>query len=214
MKLKLTLVATLSIGSIFAQAPEYGPAKGTLVIQGGGSDAGTGIVETFINQAGGLGREDQSSFPPPAATGRRTEAFGSTKRSRCLPPGRSAALTNVCMLHTHDPKVADTEEFAKILRDAKRCLVRRWAAVEYCRLLCQHTDASGISQGSGARRRHRRQFGGRHDPGRLSGTRSDRRFGHCHDAGSRSTNTASPSFARLRSTSTSILATAGTTSFR
>ena len=37
------------------EAPEYGPAKGTLVIQGGGSDAGTGIFETFINKAGGLG---------------------------------------------------------------------------------------------------------------------------------------------------------------
>ena len=28
-------------------------------------------------------------------------------------------MMNVHMLHTHDPKVADTEEFAKILRDAK-----------------------------------------------------------------------------------------------
>jgi len=54
MKLKLALVATLLAGSILAQEPEYGPAKGTLVIQGGGSDAGTGIFETFINKAGGL----------------------------------------------------------------------------------------------------------------------------------------------------------------
>jgi cyanophycinase len=33
---------------------EYGPARGTLVIQGGGSSHGTGIQETFINRAGGL----------------------------------------------------------------------------------------------------------------------------------------------------------------
>ena len=49
MKLKLAVMAILLAGSIFAQEPEYGPAKGTLVIQGGGSDVGTGIFETFIN---------------------------------------------------------------------------------------------------------------------------------------------------------------------
>jgi len=54
-KLSLILVACLSAGSALAQETEYGPAKGTLVIQGGGSDAGTGIFETFINKAGGLG---------------------------------------------------------------------------------------------------------------------------------------------------------------
>jgi hypothetical protein len=51
----LGLAATLVLGGVCAQAPEYGPAKGTLVIQGGGSADGTGIVETFINKAGGLG---------------------------------------------------------------------------------------------------------------------------------------------------------------
>src|SRR5260370_42164840 len=55
MKLTLSLAAILSAGSIFAQTPEYGPAKGTLVIQGGGSAEGTGSVETFINNAGGRG---------------------------------------------------------------------------------------------------------------------------------------------------------------
>ena len=44
MKLRLSLAATLILGSLFAQAPEYGPAKGTLVIQGGGSAAGTGTT--------------------------------------------------------------------------------------------------------------------------------------------------------------------------
>ena len=34
-------------------APEYGPAKGTLVIIGGGQTEGTGIVEKFIQLAGG-----------------------------------------------------------------------------------------------------------------------------------------------------------------
>src|SRR5262245_65189129 len=36
-----------------AEAPEYGPAKGTLVIVGGGGTDGTGIMEKFIQLAGG-----------------------------------------------------------------------------------------------------------------------------------------------------------------
>ena len=105
------------LGIVFAQAPEYGPAKGTLVIQGGGSAEGTGIVETFINKAGGLGAK---IVVVPTAGGNRNPD-GSIQR---LQRGTGACLmeearaTNVWMLHTHDPKVADTEEFAKVLRDA------------------------------------------------------------------------------------------------
>src|SRR5512141_2895100 len=36
-----------------AAAPEYGPAKGALVIVGGGATDGTGIVEKFIELGGG-----------------------------------------------------------------------------------------------------------------------------------------------------------------
>src|ERR1041384_4340947 len=36
-----------------AEAPEYGPAKGTLLIVGGGNLNGTGINEKFIELAGG-----------------------------------------------------------------------------------------------------------------------------------------------------------------
>ena len=45
--------AALLAGGLAAQTPEYGPEKGTLVIQGGGDATGTGIHETFINLAGG-----------------------------------------------------------------------------------------------------------------------------------------------------------------
>src|SRR5260370_42331500 len=54
MKAELVFETAVLAGSLYAQAPEYGPAKGTLLIQGGGSDVGTGIFETFINLAGGL----------------------------------------------------------------------------------------------------------------------------------------------------------------
>jgi cyanophycinase len=116
MKLNLAVVATLLAGSVFAQ-PEYGPAKGTLVIQGGGSDASTGIFETFINGAGGLGAK---IVVVPTAGGNRGPD-GNIRvynEEQVLASWKKRGATNVWMLHTHDPKVADTEEFAKVLRDA------------------------------------------------------------------------------------------------
>lgn len=38
---------------------EYGPPEGTLIIVGGGRLEGTGILETFINRAGGAVRKDR-----------------------------------------------------------------------------------------------------------------------------------------------------------
>ena len=117
MKLKFSLAAALLAGRLFAQAPEYGPAKGTLVIQGGGSAEGTGIDETFINKAGGLGAK---IVVVPTAGGNKAQdgSIRVHKEDQVLAPWKKKGLTNVWMLHTHDPKVADTEEFAKVLRDA------------------------------------------------------------------------------------------------
>ena len=99
------------------EGTEYGPAKGTLVLVGGGDDRGTGIMETFINRAGGLGAK---IVIVPTAEGNRT-AEGEVKvykEEDVLRGWRNLGLANVRMLHTHDPKVADTEEFVKPLRDA------------------------------------------------------------------------------------------------
>jgi len=118
MKLHLALVTIAFAGYLSAQAPEYGPAKGTLVIQGGGSDAGTGIFETFVNKAGGLGAK---IVVVPTAGGNKNPdgSWKVYKEDEVLASWKKRGLTNVWMLHTHDPKVADTEEFAKVLRDAK-----------------------------------------------------------------------------------------------
>jgi cyanophycinase len=132
MKLKLAFVATLLAGSVFAQEPEYGPAKGTLVIQGGGTDVGTGIFETFINKAGGLGA---NIVVVPTAGGNKNQD-GSWKvynEEQVVAGWKKRGVTNVHMLHTHDPKVADTEEFAKILRDANGVWFdggRQWNVVD------------------------------------------------------------------------------------
>jgi cyanophycinase len=117
MKLWFGSLTLLLASGVFAQTPQYGPAKGTLVIQGGGSATGTGIMETFINRAGGPGAK---IIVVPTAGGNRT-ADGKIvvyNEEQVLAPWRKLGATNVHMLHTHDPKVADTEEFAKVLRDA------------------------------------------------------------------------------------------------
>jgi cyanophycinase len=49
---KPALLALCVGAALFAQT-EYGPENGTLVIVGGGNLTGTGIMETFLNRAGG-----------------------------------------------------------------------------------------------------------------------------------------------------------------
>ncbi len=102
-----------------APAPEYGPARGTLVIVGGGALGGTGIREKFVSLAGGA---NAPIVVVPTAGGNRN-AKGELivyKEDEVLASWKKElGLTNVKMLHTSDPKVADTEEFAKVLRDAR-----------------------------------------------------------------------------------------------
>jgi cyanophycinase len=99
------------------EAPEYGPAKGTLLIVGGGNLIGTGINEKFIELAGG---PEKNFVIVPTAGGNRN-ADGSLVQydeQRIIAPWVRLGLKHVRMLHTADPKVADNEDFAKVLRDA------------------------------------------------------------------------------------------------
>ena len=147
---RVALCTLLSLGSLCAQITEYGPEKGTLVIQGGGSAAGTGILETFINRAGGL---NAKIVIVPTAGGNRTPA-GKIKvydPAMFLAPWKKLGLTNVVMLHTYDPKVADTEEFAKVLRDAKGVWFvggRQWNIVDsYAHTLTQQEFRNVLERG-------------------------------------------------------------------
>jgi cyanophycinase len=117
-RLRPVVLAALIAGGLLAQTPEYGPEKGTLVIQGGGSAADTGIYETFINLAGG---RNAKIIVVPTAGGNR-DANGKIKvykEEEVIDSWKKLGLTNVHMLHTADPKVADTAEFAQTLRDAR-----------------------------------------------------------------------------------------------
>jgi cyanophycinase len=107
----------LSLSPSAQQAPQYGPPKGTLVIVGGGSTEGTGIVEKFIALAGGV---DKKFVIVPTAGGNRNAA-GAVQpydETQIVASWVKRGIKNVKMLHTHDPKVANTEAFASVLRDA------------------------------------------------------------------------------------------------
>ena len=114
----LALVAVSTARPLAAQgAPEYGPPAGKLVIVGGGNLEGTGVLERFIALAGG---PDKKFVIVPTAGGNR-RADGTLipyAEEQVVASWKARGLKNVRMLHTPDPKVADTEAFASILRDA------------------------------------------------------------------------------------------------
>jgi cyanophycinase len=132
MKLQYAVLTVFIAFTLSAQTTEYGPEKGSLVIQGGGSAEGTGIYETFINLAGGV---DSKIIIIPTAGGNRS-ADGKLidyQEDRIVALWKKLELTNVHMLHTADPKVADTEAFAATLRDAKGVWFnggRQWNCVD------------------------------------------------------------------------------------
>jgi len=125
--------AQVSPGAAVQQdAPEYGPAKGSLVIVGGGGTDGTGIVEKFIELAGG---PEAKLIVVPTAGGNRGDdgSIRQYKEEERIASWVRRGLKNVKMLHTHDPKVADTPEFVKDLREANAVWFdggRQWNIVD------------------------------------------------------------------------------------
>ena len=100
-----------------AEALEYGPAKGKLVIVGGGNLNGSGINEKFIELAGGP--EKKFVIVPTAGGNRNRDGeLIAYDEQRIVAPWLRLGVKNVRMLHTHDPKIADTEAFAAVLREA------------------------------------------------------------------------------------------------
>ncbi len=112
--------------------PEYGPAKGSLVIIGGGSTADTGILERFIQMSGG---PDAKFVIVPTAGGNKNGKGEPIvyKEDRVLALWKRLGVKNVTMLHTHDPKIANTEEFVKHLKEANAVWFdggRQWNIVD------------------------------------------------------------------------------------
>jgi len=142
----------------FSQTPEYGPAKGTLLIVGGGNLDGTGIYEKFIELAGG--RNARFVIVPTAGGNRNADgSLHEYKDEDVLKSWKKLGLQNVQMLHTHDPKIANTEEFIKPLKDASAVWFvggRQWNLVDsYADTLAQREfekvlERGGVIGGSSA----------------------------------------------------------------
>src|SRR5579862_2670145 len=130
--LPLLLITFVSFHACAQDQPEYGPPKGTLIIIGGGNAEGTGIMERFIQLGGG----SNGKFVIIPAAGGNRNADGSIKNydeQRVIAPWLRRGLKNVRMLHTADPKVADTAEFVQPLLEANAVWFdggRQWNIVD------------------------------------------------------------------------------------
>jgi len=105
--------------------PQVGPENGSLVVVGGAMRSPE-IYERFIDLAGG---PDAHIVLVPTAGGadEYDEFYGGMKA------WREAGATNLTLLHTTDPAVADTEEFVEPLRTAGGVFFfggRQWRLVD------------------------------------------------------------------------------------
>ena len=151
----LTLAIALS-GHLFSQVNETqkwlttGPQNGTLIVAGGA--AIDPILERFIRLAGG---KDAPILYIPTASG----DIGDDAREARADILRDLGATNVSVLHTTDPSVANTESFAKPLRTAKGVWFgggRQWRLVDAYEgtltewLFSDVLDRGGVIGGSSA----------------------------------------------------------------
>ncbi|HET9426504.1 MAG TPA: cyanophycinase [Gemmatimonadaceae bacterium] len=134
-----------------AGAPKVGPAKGAVMIVGGGS-IGRDIYTRFIELAGG---PDALIIDVPTAGGAPVYP-GETAASRAL---KAAGARNVIVLHTIDRKVADSDSFVAPIRQAGGVwfeggrqwhLVDRYAGTQSEQAFREVLDRGGIVGGTSA----------------------------------------------------------------
>ena len=107
----LLLQGCVTLERLAGQPATLGPAKGSLIIVGGGGMPKV-IFDRFFEAAGG--RDAKLVVVPTAGSG--AEYDESTSSVKMF---KKAGATNVHLLHTRDTKVADSEEFVAVLRDAR-----------------------------------------------------------------------------------------------
>jgi cyanophycinase len=111
--IKRIAIAVWLLGTTLA-AYEHGPDKGTLVIVGGNMQD-SAIVRRFIDLAGG---PDQPIVVIPTA-GEDDERDPFDQNWSGLKQWRENGARNLTVFHTRDRKVADTEAFARPIRNAR-----------------------------------------------------------------------------------------------
>ncbi len=101
-------LATLSV----ATAQSIGPENGSLVIVGGGSLDAT-VWQRFVDLAGG--REAKIVIIPTAGG---AEDYGIAYAGRAFKPFQKLGVEGLTILHTYNRAEADSEEFARVIREA------------------------------------------------------------------------------------------------
>lgn len=123
--------------------PFIGPEKGTLLIVGGGS-LSDNIYQRVIDLAGG---SDAPIVVIPTADG--AESYDQDAAGAAA--FRRLGVKSVTVLHTYDPQVADTEDFARPLRNAKGVWFgggRQWRLVDaYASTLTEKAFAEVLQRG-------------------------------------------------------------------
>jgi len=110
----VALLALLGVGSSTSplHAQEIGPSNGSLVVVGGAL-RDTTIVRRFLDLAGGI---HQPIVVIPTAGGGPDEDYNEFWAG--IRMFQRLGATDITVLHTYDPEVADTEEFVAPLREA------------------------------------------------------------------------------------------------
>lgn len=109
----LVMLALLCCGWMPALAaePTIGPAKGALVVVGGGGKDAS-IMKRFVELAGG----PSALIVVVPTAGEEASYSNNWSGLRSL---RNAGATNLVILHTRDRQEADTEKFAATLKEAR-----------------------------------------------------------------------------------------------
>jgi cyanophycinase len=113
------MLSAAVIASVVLSAPgrpaaqDVGPARGALVIAGGGV-RDQAIIQRFLDLAGG---PDAPIVVIPTAGGEPDAEYGPYWSG--LRPFKNAGATRLTVLHTYDRKVADSEAFVQPIREAR-----------------------------------------------------------------------------------------------
>lgn len=123
---RIALALCLAAAPLWAQdrpSPVVGPPHGELLVVGGGT-LGPEIVGRYLDLAGGA---DAPIVVIPTAGGDPDSAY--SQSCRCADVLRRAGARRITILHTYDRRIADSDSFVAVLRQARGVWIpggRQW----------------------------------------------------------------------------------------